>query len=251
MTQGAPVQTVGNDNLVRLTVDVNQVVGLLRVMPKVGYFWLRNFFGAALGQHRKHWLGIKGTKFGRGRTGIRVGAVNDKKATGGPLSIAYRVRPEAPRAESAADGIAKLNSLEAEVFTGSTALQVHQFGEDVRSKRFMAIAVKTRPTTPARWQAKYPNKQLVFRPSQKDANTALLYELTRLRGRGRPRKDGKGNTVREQLRMRFLLTKFVDMKPTLKLFEAWEQLAGKRDQQWAATASRIAADVATADARDR
>lgn len=244
MTGVPPVVTVGNDNLVRLTVDFRRVARLLTAMPKSSYYWLRVFFFDVLFQHRMRWLQAKGTKFGRGKGGIQVGQINDHKAPGGPLSVNYRVRPEERKAASAADATAKLERLTAEVFTGNTVLPVHEFGEDVRSARFMAIAIKTRPSTPARWMAKYPQKKLVLRPSKKDPNQSLLYELERVRGRGRPRKDGTGNTVLERLRLRFLLTKFVDMKPTLKMYETWDQLARQRDQKWSEIATRMEADMA-------
>lgn len=249
MSSSAPVQTVGNDSLVRITVDASLVLGFLREAPKVSYFWLRNFFGRAFGQHRKLWLERKGTQFGRGN-GIRVGQVNDHRAVGGPLSVNYRVRPEEQRASSGADAAAKLESLTGEVFTGNTVLPVHQFGEDVRSSRFMAIAVKTRPSTPARWMAKYPDKKLVLRPSKKDRQMLLLYELSKVRGRGRPRKDGRGNTTAARLRLRFLLTKFVDMKPTLKMYETWQELEAARNAQWRETATRIQQDLERRDPRD-
>jgi hypothetical protein len=249
MSSVPPIRTVGNDDLIRLTVDIGMVDRFLRQVPKIAYFWLRNYFGKVLGQHRKHWLDIKGTKFGRGN-GIRVGGVNDHKVAGGPLSVMYRVHPEEFKATSGPDATAKLNRLTAEVFTGNTVLPVHQFGQDIRSSRFMAIAVKTRPKTPARWMEKYPTKKLILRPSKKDPAMLVLYELLRVRGRGRPRKDGKGNTVSTRLRLRFLLTKFVDMKPTLKMYESWEQLQGARDTQWGETATRIQQDLDRGDPRD-
>lgn len=251
MTGSAPTTVVASGNdLVRFTVDVSKVQRFLGQIPRASYYWLRTFFHNALFQHRKHWLEVKGTKFGRGGGGIQVGQINDHKAAGGPLSITYRVSPEDRRANDRQDAVDKLNRLSAEVFTGNTVLPVHQFGQDIRSSRFMAIAIKTRPKTPARWSARYPDKKLVVRPSKKSPNELLLYELIRVRGRGRPRKDGKGNTTLERLRLRFLLTKFVDMKPTLKMYEAWEGLETQRNSEFAGIASNLEKDLAAGDPRD-
>jgi hypothetical protein len=109
--------------------------------------------------------------------------------------------------------------------------------------------VKTRPSSPARWRAKYPNKTLVALPSKRD-DKVLLYEKNRVRARGRPKK-GEQPTFTERLRLRFVLTKKVDMKPTLKLYDTWQQLAGERDKVWAETADKMLQDFAKDDPRDR
>lgn len=248
------LRTVGNNDAIRLTVDARGAAAVLQAAPKIAYFRIRDYLFQILLQHRKLWLQVKGNKFGRGtgETGspIRVRQINDGGGPARPNDVAYNVSPSDKRAPSSAGARDLLGRLSAEIYTGNVVLPIHEFGTDINSVRWMSVPVKTRPSSPARWRAKYPNKDLLALPSKRDGKV-LLYEKTKKRAtRGRPRK-GAAPDFKERLRLRFILTKTVDMKPTLRLYDTWEQLAAEREKAWGATADKMQADFAKNDPRDR
>lgn len=253
MTEASAIfRTSGSNDFVSIRIDTSQVEKVLGNAPKIAFFWLREYLFGALQQHRKAWLAEKGNKFGRGSGEIggpiRVRQINDKGGPPGPVDVAYQVHPRERRAQSPADASRLLGQVGADIFTGNVILPIHQEGRDIASPRFMSIAVKTRPTTPARWRAKYPGKTLRALPSKRDGKV-LLYEVQQVKKRGRTKK-GETPATTERLRLRFLLTKFVDMKPTLKLYESWDGLSADRDAHWRTMADRMLRDFERGDARD-
>jgi hypothetical protein len=129
----------------------------------------------------------------------------------------------------------------------------------------MVIPVnRTQPKSLADWRARNPGKGLLFLPSKRDGKT-LVYEKThkgRVRVLGRklqvrvagrlapsPNAAGAGRQV-GKLKLRWILTRFVRMRPTLRLFESWQALAGERDKQWQTAADRMIRDLVRADPRD-
>lgn len=251
----ALLRTVGNNDAIRLTVDARGAAAVLQAAPKIVYFRVRDYLFQILLQHRKLWLQIKGNKFGRGTTGetgspIRVRQINDGGGPARPNDVAYAVSPSDKRAPSSAGARDLLGRLSAEIYTGNVVLPIHEFGTDINSTRWMSVPVKTRPSSPARWKAKYPNKELLALPSKRDAKV-LLYEKQKSRAkRGRPKK-GEAPAFKERLRLRFILTKTVDMQPTLRLYDTWEQLAAEREKAWGATADKMQTDFLKNDPRDR
>lgn len=232
---------------IEVKVDTRVLEQAIEKAPAVAYFWLRNWIFGAFVKHRLTWLQSKGTKFGRGggegSKAIRVARVGDPAP--GPNDVGYAIDPAEPRVTPDA-GAAALNALRAEIQTGSVPLRVHQFGEDIRTQRWMAIAFRTRPAKLRRWREKYPQRKLVTLPSPKNPQTLLMYEKQQVRGRGRPRKDGSAPAVkREKLVLRFVLRRFVEMDPTLKLYETWDSLQAERDARFATAASRIVKDIAS------
>jgi hypothetical protein len=252
---------LANDRVLKVELDVDRVANLVARAPRVSYFWLRNYMIRALGDHRRAWFRAKGVKFGRAG-GIEVYGVNDgpDPESRGPLDVTYTVTPtDKKRAQTPEEARALLQLLGAEASTGNIVLPVHEFGEDLRTAKWMAIPVRTRPGSPKRWRES-TGKDLVFRPSKKQAGTALLYEVERKFRRPKRQKAGAGGRTRrrkgpalqgppptvvvEKLRLRFLLTRFVDMKPTLKMYDTWESLESERASQWEDTANRILEDWA-------
>lgn len=252
MTQ-APTIATGNAQSLQVTVDLGDVPAVLRESPKIAHFWIHGFLFASMRNHRVQWLKRKGVKFGRrgegGSKAIRVFPVNQGPATPAEEDVVYRVHPAEQKAGSVDAARRGLAEMQAEAFAGSVVLRVHQFGEDIRSSKFMAIAVRTRPKTPEKWLQANPGKRLEWRPSKKKPGEGVLYEVERVRGRGRPRK-GQPAPTRERLRLRFLLTRFVDMKPTLGMYETWDAQATERDALWAGAATRMHKQLNELDPRD-
>jgi hypothetical protein len=244
-----PTKVVGDAGAISITVDTSKVDRIFSAVPKAGYFWMRDYFGQILGHHRKTWLLQKGTKFGRGKYGVKVYGVNEGPAEPGPNDVAYRVSPSEKRASSTRQATEFLNRLTAEAYTGGIVLPVHEFGQDIRSASWMSIAVKTRPGTPERWKLKYPGRKLLTLPSKRRDGKLLLYEVTQVGARGRP-GAGKERPKRTKLRLRWILSKFVDMKPTLHMYDSWDALKPARDAMWARTATGMLRDLENPDARD-
>lgn len=250
----APVISSGAGDYVRVRIDATGALRVLQAAPKIAYFRVRDYLFQILLQHRKLWLEIKGNKFGRGTgesgSSIRVRQINDGNGAALPNDVAYVVSPSDKRAPSTQQAGAMLRALQAEIYTGNVILPIHEFGRDIASQRWMALAVKTRPSTPKRWREKYPNRQLKLLPSKRGDGKMLLYEVQRVGRRGRPKK-GEPAPVTERLKLRFILTKFVDMRPTLKLYDTWDSLAQARDKAWAQTADKMQLDFAKNDPRNR
>lgn len=247
------VETVGGSGAIRFRVDLTDVQAVMSGMPKVGYFWLRDFLGRSFGQHRVQWLRSKGTAFGRGddkSKAIKVSQVN-AGGTGKalqPNEVRYSVSPAEKRMATAAAARAGLQALEAAVETDNSILPVHQFGTDIRSTRPMFVPVRTRPGNFKKWRAQHPGAKLRFLPSKRDDKT-LVYEATRRRaGRGRPRKDAP--PAAEKLRLRWILTKQVAMKRTLRLYESWEGMQSVRDRLFKEAADKMQRDLERLDPRD-
>jgi len=224
----------------------------LRAAPKIAYFRIRDFLFRSVLEHRKRWLAKKGLAFGRGdgRIGgpIRVRQINDGLGDVGPVDVAYQVTPKQKRAESPAQASQLLPQLVAEIFTGNLVLPIHQEGRAIDTTEFMAIPVRTRPGSVKKWREQNPGKTLITLPSKRD-NKLLLYERTIVRGRGRPKK-GEAPKTKERLRLRFLLTKHVGMKPTLQLYETWDEQVPFRDAAWKEAADKMQADLVKGDPRD-
>lgn len=254
MTEGAPLVAVGDERSLQVTIDAEAVSRVLARSPKIAHFWLQGFLHRCFVLHRLEWLRRKGTKFGRGGDGgraIRVHPVNEGPATPGDTDVVYRVHPREQKAATVQQAIQGLQSMQAEAFAGSVVLRVHEFGEDIRAKRkYLAVPVRTRPKSPAAWLRKYPGKRLELRPSKKFPGEGALYEVTKVGARGRPRKDGSLPKLRERLRLRFVLKRLVDMKPTLHFYDSWEQMRAQRDQLWRGAASRMEQQLQRADPRD-
>jgi len=238
------VLSAGDDGSLRVTIDTTRFEEQMRFAPTVVYYRMRRFLMAAFGKHRQQWLRQKGTRFGRGSDprSIRVFKVNEGPATPGPNQVVYHVRPGDERRRNPAAAEAGLQAMVAEAFTDNEILPVHEFGTDIRTSRFMAIPVKTRPGNIEDWKRANPDKRLEFRPSKTKAGEGVLYEVQRKRKRGRPKK-GEAPQFTEKLRLRFILTRFVKMKPTLRMYASWEGLESYRRQAFSITADGIVEDI--------
>lgn len=233
---------------IQLRVDTKPLQRAFDAAPSALYYWLRSYLRGAFITHRTQWLTAKGTQFGRGGASSRAIRVFrlDEAPAGTPQDnwVVYEVRPRDKRLKDPAAARAGLARLTAAAHAGSIALQVHQEGTDINSPQWMSIPIRTRPGRPKAWREKNPGKQLILRPS-KNPGTLLLFERTRVRGRGRPRKDGRSRAkVVERMRLRFLLRKHVDMKPTLRFYESWQSGVAERDRQFRFACDRVLKDIA-------
>ena len=247
------VITGGRDRAITFTIDTRQVRAIIAGLPKVAYFWTRDFLGRSFGQHRIRWLRNKSTRFGRGTEGsrgIRVSQVNEgSEGALQPNEVRYRVEPREKRMSTSGAAARALDNMFAEVATDNRILPVHEFGTDIRSQREMFVPVRTRPGDFGRWREANPNAKLLLLKSKRGAGTRLLYEVQRARrGPGRPKKDAP--PASERLRLRWILTRSVTMRPTLKLYETWDLLASQRDALWRETADKMIRDAANPDLRD-
>lgn len=234
---------------ITLKVDTKGLERAFSEAPSSVYYWLRSALRGVLISHRTGWLATKGTSFGRGGAGnsraIRVFKLDEAPA-GVPQDnwVVYEVFPREKRVQNPGAARTALTQLTAAIHAGSIVLKVHQEGPQIRSD-WMSIPVRTRPGSPAAWRAKNPGKELILRPSRKNADTLMLFERTRTRGRGRPRKDGSSSAkLVERLRLRFLLRRNVQMRPTLRFYESWDAGNQERTRQLRFAADRILTDLA-------
>jgi len=249
-----PLTAVGDDRTLKVTVDTRVVERVIARSPKIAHFWLHGFLFKSLRDHRVTWLRAKGIKFGRrGADGsskaIKVHRINEGPASPSEEDVVYRVTPKNQKTTSVSEAVAGLKQMGFEAFAGSTVLRVHEFGEDIRVPKFMAVPVGTRPGNPEAWLKRYPNKRLLYSPSKKKDGTAVLYEVQRKGKRGRPKK-GATKEIVERLKLRFILTRFVEMDPTLNFYGMWDQLQSKRDGDWRGAASRMESQLQKGDPRD-
>lgn len=229
-----------------VTVDTAAVERAVARAPRVAYFWLRSYLGRVFGRHRKHWLRKKQVRFTRGGTsgrGIVVKGVNEGNVPPLDNEVSYVVEPRAERLGGVAVARAAIGKLRGEAITGNKILVVHEFGGDIRSRGWMAVPYKTRPHNIGRWRERNADKQLLTLPSKRGRDKLLVYEVQKKRARGRTRK-GEAPKTRDKLRLRFVLTRLVRMKPKLGYYDAWDTLVQERDQLWAETATNLEKDLA-------
>lgn len=243
-----PTNSVGDDRFLRVTIDAEPVSEVLSRAPGVAYFWLRKFLFGAFVDHRLTWLRAKGTKFGR-RGGadskaIKVWPINQGPVPPGPADVVYQVQPAPERVASAAEAATQLPQLAAEAFTGNEVLPTHEFGADITSKgKLLAIPIKTQPGSLRLWREQHPGAKLRILPSKRD-NKLLVFEVLSVRPRGRPRKDAPP-VPKTRLRLRWLLTREITLRPTLRMYETWDGLKARRDDFFAHYATRMAEQMAS------
>lgn len=238
-------------------VDTSQVETVVRGMPKVAYFWLRDYVKGALIDHRVGWLQAKGTKFGRGGRGIKVHRIDEGPASPGPREVTYRVHPREKRQPTAEQASAALGSILAETFTGNEVLPVHEAGGEIRARRarYMPLPMRgTKPGTIAKFRATHPGSVLVTRPI--GHGRLLVFEVSSRRGSFRAfRKANPGAygpaAPKRTWTLRFLLLNRVDMKPTLRYYSTWDGLGSTRDEKFRRVADRMIEDMAKGDPRDK
>jgi len=235
---------------VEFKVDTAALARSIEAGPGSAYYWIRTHLFESLKDHRTRWLREKGTQFGRAgkdSSAIKVWRINEAPK-GAPREnwVVYNVAPEKRRAESAAAAAAALPKLRAEAFAGSRVLEVHEEGKDIASGAWMAIPIKTRPNTPRKWRAKYPNRELIALPGSKPG-TLRLFERKRVKGARRAgvqARSKRKRVKRDRLTLRFILTRRIDMKPTLHFYDSWDRLASDRATDFARVADRIVKDIA-------
>lgn len=231
---------------VTLTIDAQPVQEMLQQAPRLTYFWLHAYLREIAKRHRLSWLRSKGTRFGRvseGGRGIVVSRVNEGNVPPRDNEVSYQVTPKEQRQPTAAAAVEALRTLRADIFTGNKVLPVHEFGTDINSDSWMVVPYRTRPGDIHRWKARNPGVKLTTLPSKRD-NKLLVYEVQQRRRRGRLPRGWKGPAPTfPKLRLRFVLTKHVDMKPTLRMYSSWDGLQGERDTVFSQFVTRLAQDL--------
>jgi hypothetical protein len=258
------VITVGNDRSSALSfhIDTAPVMAVIHAMPKVAYYWLREFFFGSFHRHRVHWLGKKNTRFGRAgkeSRAIRVSRVNDDDVDpSSPITeneVRYLVRPFAKRMPTPSQAERGLAEMQAEAATGNTILKVHEEGANIAAKSGFMFLPQYKTNQHAKgdirkWIKDHPTARLKFLPSKKDGrNKTMVYEITTPPARrGRPRKGA--SPPPEKLKLRWIGQRLVVMKPTLQFYAAWDDLKGERDGRFGHIADRMFEDMQKADRRD-
>lgn len=255
--QPPPLGVSGGADLVQIRIDTKAVSLAFHLMPKVAYFWMRDFLFASLLQHRSRWLQTKSTKFGRGTgssRGIFVSQINQRDGAMDPQEVRYSVNPKEKRASSSAAAAEALPLLKADIATENTILPIHEEGGAEKAKAGsrwgMFVAVKARPKSFQRWIAQRPNVELRFIPSKKNPADTLVYQVDRRNAqRGRPPKGQPKQTV-EKLTLRWTLRKQVTMRKTLHLYDSWNELESARATLFDTYARKMIANVLNPDPRD-
>jgi hypothetical protein len=244
----------------QVTVDTSLVDLTIASVPKLAFRQLRSFFFQTLLDHKKQWLQVKGNKFGRGGgdTGqaIGVSSVQSERAAAKPNEVLYSIQPAQRRAETPREAEIMLDRLAGEIFTGNTILPVHEEGRDIRTSRLMAIPYKTRGNklnrfktpTPREWRQINPGKRLVFMRARRGPVHGFLLEIPRAK-RSRRLRDGS-IPDRATARLRFILTRFVEMDPTLQFYATWEGTSSLRDKAWETSMGKMQRALDRADPRD-
>lgn len=244
---------------IQFRVQTEGVQAVLDGMPKVAYFWFRDYLFRSFVAHRTSWLRTKSTKFGRaaggalGGRGIRVSQVNEDDGPLGDNEVRYTVVPAERRQRTREAAVAGMREMGAEAATGNLVLGVHEFGTDIEAKNQrtgMWIPIRTRPGNIRAWRAKNPNKKTLLLPSKRGDGSRLLYEVQSVGRRGRPRKGQPTPPKTEKLRLRFVVVRKVDMKPTLKFYESWDAMGSDRDRLFREAATKMVRDMERGDPRD-
>lgn len=219
---------------IQLTVDTSKVTAAMRRFPATVYERTRSFVFRAFLDHRDAWLRQKGPRFGRGGRGIKVHRVGEGPAVLGPKDVTYEISGPR-RVSSDKEGAEQLAKFSARIGTGNLVLKIHQEGTDIASAGYMALPLRTRPGDPAAWRARYPDRKLVARPIR--GGKLLLFEVKALGKRKRAAEERRYQWI-----PRFLLTRRVDMRPTLRFYETWTELERERAAKWDEAVRRMDAE---------
>lgn len=228
-------------------VDTTEALKFLFLAPRSAYYHLRRFAYLSLLGHRKAWLASKGNKFGRGGTGQRGQPINVTNVQFGgnapnPNQVVYQVLPIERTARSREQADQLLPQIRGDIYTGNDILRIHEEGEDISSSQWMAVPIKTRPGRIKEWRRRYPNKRLVTVPGKRNGNKIVYEETRKYEGRPPAGRGGPRRVVAIRRRMRWILTKRVNMQPLLQFYAAWESQEAARDAIFAEVADGMAAD---------
>lgn len=251
----------GGDGSFRVDIDTTAAELSIQAAPKVSYFRLRDYFFKMLIRHRAYWLSTKSSGFGRGDGDagdpIGVSRVQSERESSKPNEVLYVFQPAQKRAGTAREAELLLNRMSANISTGNVVLPVHEFGTDITSSKYMALPVRTRlgkrgrglKVTPENWRKANPDKTLTLRKGR--AGKLFLYEVVPVYSRANKRRGITKEHVQDRLKMRFVLTKRVEMDPTLRFYESWDSLEGYREREWGVALNKIQQDFNKFDPRDR
>ena len=118
-----------------VVVDFSAVSRLINAIPKVSLYRFRSYFFQCLLELRKHWLGLKSNKFGRGGGGagepIGVSQIQSERETAKPNEVLYVIKPDERRAATREAALALISKMRADIFTGNAALQAWLAGPRV------------------------------------------------------------------------------------------------------------------------
>lgn len=228
-----------------VTIDVGPALAHFERAPRLTYKHLWSYFFEVLLDHREHWLAGKSNRFGRGSGAegkpIGVSRVVSQQGGAKPNQVLYNVLPKGRKAATAIEAEDKIGQIRADIYTGNVVLPIHEEGRDIRTPKWMAIPIRTKPGTPKAWTQRNPTKRLVSRRVRGDR--VLLFE------RQKPKKQrvdrdfvGPARLI-EKWRLRFVLTKFVEMDPTLQFYQSWDARASSRDALWSRRLAKLERDI--------
>jgi len=200
---------------------------LIRTAPRSAYKHLREFTFVAWLSHRKAFLKQAPPKMGRGKSPKRLKfyRVGKNPTVLTKREVAWHL-PKDRTAKSTADALQKWAAWDAAIYTGSTALGIHESGATIRSGKRMPVPVRTRIRDPEEWRKKYPQKRLSV---VKRGGSTLLYEITGKR--------------KKKARLRYVLTNKVINKPILNFYKTWDKLEPVRRLQLRKATDLIMADI--------
>ena len=200
---------------VKFDLSGDDVVGkVFTEAPRTAYRWLREYVFQAFQSHRQQWRKVRAIKLASPKNGgLTISLVGKARKRVSRRSVDYDVNP-IRRASSAKDAVDKLRKFDAEIRTGSEALEGHEFGRTITSNKFMTVPIGTRSDIDT-WKRKNPDKRLVWIPTRSG------YAVSEESG-----------VRKKKLRLRWILTKKVVHKPKLKFYDTWERLKTLRTRQW-------------------
>jgi len=211
---------------VKFDMQDSRLKQALRDAPMPLYEHLRETMFLAWHGHRQHWLRKKGPRFGRGGRGVKVHRVGMAgKRTN--RSVHYYL----PRArEAGSDQGAKKLLLQlqtAEIRSDSAVLKQHETGGRIRARRrrWMTLAVSARPGDYKQWREKYPQRAKRLKRVPGRRGTVMIFE-----------EMGKR---KKRVKLRFIQTKQVVNKPHGEVYQAWDELRGRRAREWKVFGSKL------------
>jgi hypothetical protein len=230
-----------------VTVDTTEALRYLILAPRSAYFHLRRFNYLTLLDHRKGWLARKGNRFGRGGTGQRGQPINVTNVQFGgsppnPNQVSYQVLPIQKTARTREEADRLIPEIRGDIYTGNDILRIHEEGQDIKSARYMAVPIRTRPATIGAFRARYPGKKLITVPSKRNSNRLVYEQTTKYESKPEPGRGGPRRIVARKRRLRWILTKTVEMNPLLQFYASWDALEQQRDQRFAEAADGMFAD---------
>lgn len=241
-----------------------QVVGsrvfeTFRQAPVSVFFHVRDTLGAIFGSHRREWLQRTQVQFQRG--GFKALPLRSGEATAPGFRsrfFFYQVEPATKRWP--ADNVPPLEKIQAFAYSGSDVALAHEFGATITPKKGRNLAIPigvslnkngqpiARWRTPAKYRKAKAGNTLValdlgHGPTLYQVQKATAAQsrkvgaISRLSNARLKRKD------RRVLLPAYQLVRKVTVRPRLKFYATWDDLASDRARRWSGAMDRIMAEI--------